>query len=251
MISAANLETGDWEKLETFFFFTAQGHVNPKWLVRSGRNLNPSNISCLSLLPVSLIKIEFIVTEKKWRHHFLHYKSMEKFLHSRAVTPKWINWSGPNSISFDLLCLSLLPASSTKIQSKVTAKSWRHHFFYRSRACNLKMTVQRRPKFELVRDFMLVLLTCKVDEDWIHSNWEKMETPFSPFKIHGNAQGRITPQWKVLPGPISNSSEILCLYLLPASLTKIHLKMTEKTRGNGFIHYNVNGSFLRDFVLPW
>ena len=49
----------DWEKLETSFFFTTQGHVTPKWLVRSGRNSNPSNISCLSLLPVSLMKIEF------------------------------------------------------------------------------------------------------------------------------------------------------------------------------------------------
>ena len=24
------------------------------------------------------MKIEFIVTEKKWSHHFLYYKSMEK-----------------------------------------------------------------------------------------------------------------------------------------------------------------------------
>ena len=65
-------------KVRDIIFFTSQLHVTPKWLVRSGRNLNPSNTSCLSLLPVSLMKIEFKATEKKWRHHFLHYRSMGK-----------------------------------------------------------------------------------------------------------------------------------------------------------------------------
>ena len=52
------LVKGDWEKLETSFFFTTEGHATPKWLVRCGWNSNPSNISCLSLLPVSLMRIE-------------------------------------------------------------------------------------------------------------------------------------------------------------------------------------------------
>ena len=78
------LVKGDWEKLEISVFFATQEHVTPNRLVRSDRNLNPSNISCLSLLPVSLMKIEFIVTEKKWRLHFLHYKSMGKLLPLRA-----------------------------------------------------------------------------------------------------------------------------------------------------------------------
>ena len=61
--------------------------------------------------------------------------------------------------------LSLLPASLTKIQSKVTEKSWRYHFFHRSRARNSKMTGEARPKFELVQDFMPVFVTCKFDDD--------------------------------------------------------------------------------------
>ena len=65
-------------KVRDIIFFTSQGHVTSKWLVRSGQNSNPSDISCLSLIPVSLMKIEYIVTEKKWRHHFLQYKSMGK-----------------------------------------------------------------------------------------------------------------------------------------------------------------------------
>ena len=188
---------GDWEKLETSFFFTAQGHVTPKWLVRSGRNLNPSNSSCLSLLPVIMMKIEFIVTEKKWRHHFLYYKYMGKnFSTQGRITPKWIIRSGLTSNLFELLFLFLLSASLTKIQSKVTEKSWRHNFFHCSRACNSKMTGQIQPKFELMLDFMPVLVTCKFDKDLIHSKIvtkKKMETPFSPFKVNGNDQGQITP----------------------------------------------------------
>ena len=37
------------------------------------------------------------------------------------------------------------------------------------------------PKFELVRDFMHVLVTSKYKKDWIKSNREKVETPFSPL----------------------------------------------------------------------
>ena len=40
---------------------------------------------------------------------------------------------------------------------------------------------------------MPVLVACKFDEDWIHSNWEKMETPFPSFKVNGNAQGQLIP----------------------------------------------------------
>ena len=47
------------------------------------------------------------------------------------------------------------------------------------------------PKFELVRDFMLVLLTCKFDKDRVKSESEgaSVETSFSPLYIS---------QWKLL-----------------------------------------------------
>ena len=135
-----------------------------------------------------------IDSEKSIVLPFSHFKSMGKKIHTQGrITPKWIIRSGPNSNWFKLLCLSSLPASLTKIQSKVTEKSWRHHLFHRSRAHNSKITGQIRQKFILLRDFMPVLFSCKFEEDWIHSNWEKMETPFPPFKLNGNAQGLITP----------------------------------------------------------
>ena len=181
---------------------------------------------------------------EKWRDHFL-YKSMgKKFRAQGQITPKWIIRSGPNSNSFELLCLSSLPASLTKIQSKVTEKSWRHHFFHRPRAWNFKMTGQIRAQFEHVRDFMPVLVTSKFEEDWIHSNWEKTQTPFSPFKLHGNAQGRITPEWKVRPGPNSNTSEILCLSSFTCKFEKDPIKDDWENAETQFFPLYINGSFL-------
>ena len=55
---------------------------------------------------------------------FSHYKSMEKFF----VAPKSVIRYGRNSNSFEMLCLSWLPASLTKIRSKVKATVWRHGF---------------------------------------------------------------------------------------------------------------------------
>ena len=62
-----------------------------------------------SLLPVSLMKIRFIVTEKNWRHHFLHYKSMGKTPRSRANNAKANN---PIRPKFELI-RTFMPAPVT------------------------------------------------------------------------------------------------------------------------------------------
>ena len=41
------------------------------------------------------------------------------------------------------------------------------------------------PNFELVRDFMHVLVTCKYKKDQIKNNREKVETLFSPLLVNG------------------------------------------------------------------
>ena len=56
---------GDWEKLETSFFFTAEGQVTPKWLVRNDQNSN------LSFMPV-LISCKF---GEVWIHN--NWEKME------------------------------------------------------------------------------------------------------------------------------------------------------------------------------
>ena len=54
-------------------------------------------------------------------------------------------------------------------------------FFRRSRAANSVVSGRIWPKFELIQDFMHVLVTCKYKEDRIKNNREKVETPFSPL----------------------------------------------------------------------
>ena len=48
-------------------------------MVRSDRNSNSSEILCMSLLPSSIKRIGSKATQKRWRHHFPHYKSMGAF----------------------------------------------------------------------------------------------------------------------------------------------------------------------------
>ena len=69
------------------------------------------------------------------------------------------------------------------------------NFFRRSRAANSVVSGLIWPKFELVRDFMYVLVTCKYKKDWIKSNREKVETPFSPLKVNGGFLLPWTPEF--------------------------------------------------------
>ena len=101
-------------------FIGTQGQVTPKWIVRSGRNLNSSKISWLSWLPASLTMIRSKVKALCWQH-FLHYKCM-------GITPKRIVRSGLISNLSEILYLSSLPASLRKIQSKMNALLCWHHF---------------------------------------------------------------------------------------------------------------------------
>ena len=48
-------------------------------MVRSDRNSNSSEILSMSSLPSSIKRIGSKATEKRWRHHFPHYKSMGAF----------------------------------------------------------------------------------------------------------------------------------------------------------------------------
>ena len=60
---------------------------------------------------------------------FSHYKFMGNFLDAQGqLTPLSVVRSGPNSNSFEILCMSSLPASIKRIGSKATEKRWRHHF---------------------------------------------------------------------------------------------------------------------------
>ena len=68
---------------------------------------------------------------------------------------------------------------------------------------------------------------------------------FSHYKSMGifpDAQGQLTPQALVGSGRFSNSSEMLWMFLLPASMKKIRSKMKALECSQHFPHYNPMGA---------
>ena len=75
----------------------------------------------------------------------------------------------------------------------------------------------------------------------IHTKIKELEwsQDFSHYKSMGifpDAQGQLTPQSLVRSGRISNSSEMLCMFLLPASIKKIRSKMKALECSQHFPH---------------
>ena len=147
----------------------------------------PKTLCSLSPTPV-MLHIKF---DRDWATGFrdIQVQTCEIFITQEQVTQKWVVWFGPKSNSTKLLCLSWLLATLMMIRSKMNKLAWREHFpiislwetFSRSRATNSVVSGPIWPQFELVRDFMHVLVTCKYKKDWIKSNRENVETPFSPL----------------------------------------------------------------------
>ena len=92
------------------------------------------------------------------------------------------------------------------------------------------------PNFKLIQALMYVTITCKYDP--IKNNREKVATPF--FKLY-----HYLLSWKpvVGSGRISNSSKLLCMSSLPASMKRIRWKIAEKMRWRHFLHFKSMGFF--------
>ena len=133
-----------------------------------------------------------------------------------------------NSNSTEILCMSSLPASMERIRSKATEKRRRHHF----------------PHFKLMGAFCChghqsfdpiclktlcslspppVMINIKFDQDYQTGLRDIQVRKCKSFII----QGQVTPKWVVWSGPKSNSSELLCLSWLSATLMMIWSKMNE------------------------
>ena len=88
-------------------------------------------------------------------------------LKGKKLQTEWSD-SAQNQNSTQLLCLSWLPATLIMIRSNLNELAWRHHFpitslweiFLTLQAANCVVSGPTWPKFELVRDFMHVFITC-------------------------------------------------------------------------------------------
>ena len=94
------------------------------------------------------------------------------------------------------------------------------------------------PNFELIRDVMIVLLTCKNEEDPVKNEGASVLTLYINFS---DAQGQITLALVVVSGRNLNSSKLLCMSSSPARMRMIDSKMKELECSQDFSHYKSMG----------
>ena len=123
------------------------------------------------------------------------------------ITLVLVSVSGQNLNSSKLSCMSSLPARMRMIDSKMKELEWSQDFSHykygdfsnRSRAANSAVLGPIWPNFELVRDVMDVLVTCKYEEDPIKNEGARVDTTFSHYNpmgaicCHGNQSSN--PTW--------------------------------------------------------
>ena len=89
-------------------------------------------------------------------------------------------------------------------------------FSRRSRAANSAVLGPIWSNFELVQDFIVVLLTCKNEEDPIKNRGARVFTTL--YINFSDVQGQITLELMMVPGRNLNSSKLSCMSSLPARM---------------------------------
>ena len=123
------------------------------------------------------------------------------------ITLEWMEISSRNWNSSKLSCMSSLPTRMKMIHTKMKelecSQDFSHYksmgiFSRCSRAANSAVLGRIWLKFELVRDFMVVLLTCKNKEDLIKNEGARVFTTL--YINFSDAQGQITLDSVVVSG---------------------------------------------------
>ena len=125
--------------------------------------------------------------------------------------------------------MSSLPARMRLIKSKMKELQCSQDFSHyksisrRQRAANSEVLGPIRSNFELGRDFMVVLLTCKNEEDPIKNRGAGVFT--TVYVNFSDAQGQITLELVAESGRNLNSSKLSCMSPSPARMRMIDSKM--------------------------
>ena len=128
------------------------------------------------------------------------------------ITLVLLSVSGRNLNSSKLSCMSSLPARMRMIDSKMKELEWSQDFsHYKSmgifQIAQGQLTVLGPiwPNFELVRDLMDVLVTCKYEEDPIKNEGARVDTTFSPLYPLWELFVAMETRVPILPGPKPNA----------------------------------------------
>ena len=180
------------------------------------------------LIPAIMKKIQLKMKALECSQDFSHYKSMGIFPDAQGqLTPQSLVRSGRISNLFEMLWMSLLPASMKKIRSKMKALQWSQHYtaiFQTRKGRSLVLVSLSGRNLNSSKLSCMSSLPAKIR--MIDSKMKELECSqdFPHYKSMGifpDAQGQLTLQSLVRSGRISNSSELLWMFSLPASMKKI------------------------------
>ena len=134
----------------------------------------------------------------------------------------------------------------TKLKELECSQDFSHYksmgiFSRRPRAANSAVLGPIWPNFDLVRDVIDVLITCKYEEDPIKNRGARVFTTL--YLNFSDAQGQITPESVVVSGRNLNSSKLACMFSLPARMRMIKSKMKELECSQDYSHYKSIGIF--------
>ena len=195
----------------------------------SGRNSNSFKLSCMSLLPARMRMTESKMKELECSQDFSHYKSMMIFPDAEGqLTPQSLVRSGRISNSSEMLWMFSLHASMNKIRSKMKALECSQHY-------TASFQTRKGRYFwswwwylaEILTFFKLSCMSSlPVRMRMIESNMKELEcsqdfSHYNSMGIFPDAKRQLTLQSLVRSGRISNSSEMLWMSSLPASMQKI------------------------------
>ena len=139
--------------------------------------------------------------------------------------------------------MSLIPARMKKIQLKINTLELSQDFSkYKSMgifpdAQGQVTAVHGRiwSNFKLSQDFIVVLVTCKNEEDPIKNAGTRVFT--SLYSNFSDAQGQLTLELVVVSGRNLNIFKLSCMSSLPARMRMIESKMKELDCSQDFRHY--------------
>ena len=97
----------------------------------------------------------------------------------------------------DFMHVQIIKSHKNLIKTKRISREGQIWSFRHSRASNSEVNSPIWPEFELIRDFMAVLISCKFEDDLIKSEGATLRTTFSPLEVNGEIfhhQGRVTPK---------------------------------------------------------
>ena len=167
------------------------------------------------------------------------------------LTPQSLVRSGRISNLSEMLWMSLLPASMKKIRSKIEGArvdtTLYSNFSDAQGQITLVLVSESGLNFNSSKLSCMSLLPARmrmIDSKMKELEWSQDFSNYKSMGIFQIAQGQLTPQSLVRSNRISNSSEILWMFSLPASMKKIRSKMKALEWTQHFPHYNPMGLFV-------